>query len=57
MPAFDPSAKRAHLITVAWMWLVTISILGAPAFGVALYKNIEESRLSLAPPNLTALSK
>ena len=40
MPKLNRRAQRAHLVIIAWMWLVTISILGAPVLGLALYKGI-----------------
>ena len=48
MPKFDRRAQRAHLVIIAWMWLVTISILTAPALGIALYKGVGASSVSAA---------
>jgi hypothetical protein len=48
MPDFNRRAQRAHLVIIAWMWLVTISILGAPVLGIALYKGITASSVLAA---------
>ena len=48
MPKLSRRAQRAHLAVIAWMWLVTISILGAPVLGVALYKGISASSVLAA---------
>ena len=48
MPKLNRRAQRAHLMFIAWMWLVTISILGAPVLGLALYKGISASSVLAA---------
>jgi hypothetical protein len=48
MPKLNRRAERAHLVFIAWMWLVTISILGTPVLGVALYKGISASSVLAA---------
>jgi hypothetical protein len=48
MPKFDRRAQRAHLVIIAWMWLGTISILGAPVLGVALYKGLSPNSVFAA---------
>jgi hypothetical protein len=48
MPKFNRRAQRAHLMIIAWMWLVTISILGAPVLGLALYKGLSASSVFAA---------
>ena len=54
MPDLDPRARRAHLAIIAWMWLVTISILGAPVLGIALYKGISASSVFAATGQVRA---